>query len=189
MSEPKGYVYTMYEGADPGAGWELNDPIFKPVPTLGACMPNLRRQLEVGDSIFVISGRVVGLQRYIVGGFRVEEKIDALAAFARFPFYRLSPREDGAVNGNIIVDADGSQSPLDAHTNFLRRIDNYIVGTDPRVVENPEAIEDAREQTIPLLSEIFDRPGDRVFDIIGRYRRLSSQQVSAMNEWIDRLVG
>ncbi|MDP9024465.1 MAG: hypothetical protein M3N13_03690 [Candidatus Eremiobacteraeota bacterium] len=189
MAEAKGYVYTMYEGADPGVGWELNDPIFRPVPTLGACMPNLRRNLVVGDSIFVVSGRVVGLQRYIVGGFRVGEKIDALAAFARFPYYRLQPREGGNVSGNIIVQEDGTQNPLDAHTNFLNRVDDYIVGTDARVIEDPAAVEEARVETIPFLNDLFDRNGDRVYDIIGRQRRLSANQIDAMNDWLDRLVG
>jgi len=189
MAEVKGYVYTMYEGADPGVGWELNDPIFRPVPTLGACMPNLRRQLQIGDSIFVVSGRVVGLQQFIVGGFRVEEKIDALAAFARFPFYRMVARRDGAVSGNVIVQEDGTQSPLDAHANFIRRVDNYIVGTDAREINAPDAVGEARAETIPFLNQLFDRNGDRVFDIIGRQRRLNEEQIAAMNDWLDRLVG
>jgi hypothetical protein len=189
MAEAKGYIYTMYEGADPGVGWELNDPIFRPIPTLGACMPNLRRQLEIGDSIFVVSGRVVGLQQFIVGGFRVEEKIDALAAFARFPFYRMNPRSDGGVNGNIIVQADGSQNPLDAHLNFINRVNNYLVGTEAREVSSPDAIEEARIETIPFLNQLFDRDGDRVFDVIGRQRRLNEAQIVAMNDWLDRLVG
>ena len=189
MAETKGYIYTMYGGADPGAGWEMNDPIFRPVPTLGACMPNLRRQLEVGDSVFVISGRVVGLQQYIVGGFRVEEKIDALAAYARFPFYRLTERPDGGVGGNIIVEGSGKQNPLDSHSNFVSRVDNYIVGTDARVIEEPDAIEIARAETVPFLQELFEKRGDRVFDVLGRQRRVNEQQVSAINAWLDRLVG
>src|SRR6266568_323066 len=64
----KGYIYTMYAGADPGHGWVLNDPIFVPTPTLGACVPNIRRSVQVGDHIFAISGRVAGDRQFIVGG-------------------------------------------------------------------------------------------------------------------------
>ncbi len=48
-----GYIYTMYAGADPGHGWVLNDPVLGTVPTLGACVPNIRRVVKQGDYIFL----------------------------------------------------------------------------------------------------------------------------------------
>ena len=103
----KAYIYTMFPGADPGMGWKLNDPIFGAAPTLGACVPNIRRAVVAGDHIFVISGRTSGVRQYIVGGFQVAEKISALAAYGRFPDLRQRVREDGTLNGNIIVTPDG----------------------------------------------------------------------------------
>ncbi len=77
----KGYIYTMYAGADPAMGWEMTDPIYGPVPTLGACMPNIRRAVVEGDVIFSISGRInKELPQYVVGAMEVDQKISALAA-------------------------------------------------------------------------------------------------------------
>jgi hypothetical protein len=85
----KGYIYTMYGGADPDLGWQMTDPIFGKKPTLGSCVPNIRRAVVPGDHIFVISGKVAGVQQYVVGGFKVAEKISALTAFKRLPENRL----------------------------------------------------------------------------------------------------
>src|SRR5690348_15731702 len=106
----KGYIYTMYEGADPGQGWTMNDPILDGKPTLGACMPNIRRSVDEGDYIFVVSGRVKNIRQFVVGGFQVEEKISTLAAYRRFPENHLAV-ENGQVVGNIIIDQNGKQHP------------------------------------------------------------------------------
>src|ERR1700733_14571852 len=45
--EMKGYIYTMYAGADPAHDWTLNDPIFGNSPTLGACVPHIRKAVNV----------------------------------------------------------------------------------------------------------------------------------------------
>ena len=94
----KGYIYTMFKGADPGAGWEMTDPIFKPVPTMGACMPNLRRALARGDYVFAISGKAPSVRQYVVGGFRVAEK-STLSAYNRFPANRLHLDRNGTTQG------------------------------------------------------------------------------------------
>lgn len=183
----KGYIYTMYPGADPGHGWILNDPIFTPTPTLGACMPNIRRAVSEGDYIFTISGRVQGERQFVVGGFRVAEKIDALAAFGRFPQYRLRRRTDGGLEGNIIINAQGTQHPFDHHANFERRVENYIVGADPVFLGNEEQYSRARKETVPILSNIFGKGGQKVFDIIGRQRRMDKTQVEELLSWLASL--
>jgi hypothetical protein len=91
----KGYIYITGNGADPALRDNLNDPLFSKIPTLGACMPNIRRLVTRGDFIFVVSGRTPAVQQYVVGGFRVEERISALAAYDRFPENRLSLDHDG----------------------------------------------------------------------------------------------
>src|SRR5690348_14542774 len=116
----KGYIYTMFAGADPGAGWVMTDPMLGKRPTLGACMPNIRRVVVPGDHIFFISGRVQGLPQYVVGGFKVDEKISALAAYRRFPENRMR-KEDGELRGNIVIREDGSRNPIDYHKNFASR--------------------------------------------------------------------
>src|SRR2546430_376250 len=106
----KGYIYTMEAGGGPALGWDISGPIFGRVPTLGACMPNIRRAVVEGDHIFVVSGRAPGVPQYIVGGFAVDRKIDALAAFREFPENRQRQLDDGQLAGNIIVDAQGKHS-------------------------------------------------------------------------------
>ncbi len=185
----QGYIYTLYAGADPGRGWMLNDPIFGKTPTLGACVPNVRRSVEVGDWIFAISGRVVGERQFVVGGFRVREKIDALAAYRRFPENHLRRAENGQLLGNIIVNADGSHHLDDQHANFERRLENYIVGGDPIVLEASQEVECAREETLSTLGRLFGREGNRVFDIIGRGRKMDPQQVEELRSWMGSLKG
>jgi hypothetical protein len=183
----KGYIYTMYAGADPGHGWVLNDPIFTPIPTLGACVPNIRRNVEKGDYIFAISGRVPGERQFVVGGFKVAEKIHALAAYERFPQYRVKESTAGLTLGNIIVDSDGSQSQLDHHLNFERRLDNYIVGADPKFLETNDQFDRAREGTLGVLGDVFGKHGNRVFDIVGRQRKMDAGQVQDLLGWLEAI--
>jgi hypothetical protein len=183
----KGYIYTMSAGADPGQGWVLNDPIFRPVPTLGACVPNIRRQVEMGDWLFVISGRTKVERQYIVGGMRVDEKISHLAALARFPELQVRRDAIGHVRGNIIVSDDGSHHPDDNHEGFERRIENYIVGGDATFLEAPEEVHRGRQESLNVLAKVFNHGGNRPFDIIGRQRRLNEEQVAQLNDWLDQV--
>lgn len=184
-----GYIYTMFAGADPGHGWVLNDPIFGKTPTLGACVPNIRRTVVEGDFIFAISGRVPGAKQFVVGGFKVAEKIDALSAFRRFPEYRMVQESDGSIRGNVIVDSDGNHVAFDQHSNFESRVGNYIVGMDPVVLETPKEFERGREETLAVLRSLFNKKGRRVFDIIGRQRKLDSKQVTDLLSWINEIKG
>lgn len=180
----KGYIYTMFAGADPGAGWAMTDPIFGKKPTLGACMPNVRRLVVPGDHIFVVSGRVPNASQYIVGGFRVAEKIDALAAYHRFPENRMKVGLAGTTTGNIIVLPDGTQNPADYHTGFAERVKNYVVGEDQVQITKARAVEQARLETVKVLSEIFGRKGSSVKEVIGRWRKLDGAQIRDLREWI-----
>jgi hypothetical protein len=182
-----GFVYTMYAGADPGHGWIMNDPLVGKVPTLGACVPNIRRNVEIGDWIFAISGRIAGARQFVVCGFRVNEKIDQLAAYARFPENRLRRGPNGQLTGNIIVNADGSQHPEDKHANFERRLENYIVGSECIVLDNPAEFERGRAETVATLSRIFGQQGNRVFDTIGRSRKMNAQQAGELCGWLESL--
>lgn len=186
----KGYIYTMFAGADPGNGWEMNDPIFDDPPTLGACMPQIRRNVEQNDHIFTISGRSVGLKQYIVGGFQVQEKINAMIARERFPQYIQRLNEDGSIAGNIIVDANGKQNKFDYHEgNFEKRIENYIIGKNPLYITKTKSIEAARgKETMGILREIFDKKGGEIpFDIIGRWRKLDETQIHQLTAWIKEI--
>lgn len=180
----KGYIYPMYAGADPAFGWIMNDPIFSRVPTLGACMPNIRRAVNIGDYIFCISGRIPDVKPYVVGGFRVAEKIDALAAYHRLPENRLARAENGQITGNIIVDANGKHNALDHHAAFERRIENYVIGDQSVFLESAASIDYAREQTLPMLSKIFAKDANRVFDIVNRWRRLDENQIGRLYDWL-----
>jgi hypothetical protein len=176
----------MYQGADPGAGWQMTDPIYGKTPTLGSCQPQIRRAVEKGDFIFSISGRMNKLQQYVVGGFEVDQKIHQLAAYERFPENRMVVSPQG-LSGNIIIDKNGEQLPIDYHTNFQNRIDNYIIGCNPVVIESPDEVEKGRQQTIEVLNSIFSKREDSVFKIIGRCRKLDDQQVKDLVSWLEHL--
>jgi hypothetical protein len=181
----KGYIYTMFKGADPAEGFELTDPIFGKVPTMGACRPDIRRVVEPGDQIFVVSGRCRTTQQYVVGGFAVGQKITQLVAYAQFPENRQRRDADGTMHGNVIVLEDGTQNPVDYHGNFKNRVDNYIIGQDPIILEKPEEVRRGRKETLPTLKEILHIEGDSVFKILGRSgRRLSGDQVEQMRRWL-----
>ncbi|WP_157547447.1 hypothetical protein [Hymenobacter sp. DG25A] len=180
----KGYIYSLYRGADPGRGFVMTDPIFEGIPTLGACMPNIRRLVSKGDYIFTISGRVPNVKQYIIGGFEVENKLNALAALDYFPDKALSKAEDGSFRGNIIVNRDGSQVQGDYHTNFEKRLDNYVVGKNPLYINKPDQIELARVETLDFLKRTFKSDGDNVFDVLGRWRKLDESQVKGILEWL-----
>jgi hypothetical protein len=140
-----------------------------------------------GDYIFVISGRVPRVRQYIVGGFKVSEKIDALAAYKRFPNNRLKELKDGSLSGNIIVNADGTQSRLDYHANFEKRVGDYIVGQGPISLDQPHEVDIARDQTLEVLRRIFQQKGKQVSDIVGRWRKLNPDQIEEILLWLRSL--
>lgn len=186
----KGYIYIMSTGCDPVHGWPMNDPILRGQPTLGACMPNVRRLVKQGDYIYVITGSVPNVQQYVVGGFQVDEKINALEAFERFPRYRLREDKEGNVLGNIIVDEKGEHHPLDHHDKFEERIENYIVGKNPIEISSPPHIERARRETLPLIQRLFNARGTpRLINAMGRWRRLGPTQIEELNAWLNQMRG
>lgn len=183
----KGYIYISGTGTDPGARKNMNDPIlFSKTPTLGACMPNIRRLVLPGDFIFVVSGMVPAVQQYVVGGMEVAERIDALAAYKRFPENHLRIGDSGLLEGNVIIDARGNQHSLDNHESntFEERIKNFIVGTNPIALETDREVSAGREQTLPKLSELLGKRGNRVVDVMSRWAKLDQAQVQDMVSWL-----
>jgi len=183
----KSYIYISGQGADPQANGRLNDPILKGTTSLGACMPNIRRLVRRGDYIFVISGKTRGVQQYVVGGFEVAEKIDTLAAYQRFPENRLRLNDDGILEGNIIVNEDGSKHPLDGHkmATFDSRVQNWILGTNPVALESEREVELGRMQTLDKLASILNKPkSNRVIDMMGRWAKMNDAQTNEMLAWL-----
>jgi hypothetical protein len=182
----KGYIYITGTGADPGLHNNLDDPLFGDPPTLGACMSNIREFVDPGDYIFVVSGSVPASAQYIIGGLRVAEKIDHLAAYGRFPENRLRRDEKGFVRGNIIVDPDGNQHPLDNHDfdTFERRVKNFIVGDQSAALQSRREVELGRDRTLQKLSDMFNKAGNRPIDVMGRTRKLDEQQVHGLMDWL-----
>lgn len=183
----KGYIYISSTNADPERNRNLNDPIFREPPTLGGCMPPIRRLVLPGDYVFVVSGTTRGVQQYVVGGFQVVEKIDALAAYNRFPEYRLHLNAEGKVVGNVLIDGDGNQHPLDTHSpnNFARRVENYLVGVNPVALETPAEVARGRSETLDRLSSILEkRRANRVIDVMGRWARLDQAQIEKTLDWL-----
>jgi len=183
-----GKIFITSSGYDPQLGKHVKDPYLGDSPTLGACRPDIREQLDEGDHIFVVSGKVKDTNQFVMGGFEIERKITAVEAFGLFPDLRLRRRDDGQLTGNIIVDAVGNQHVLDNHNSFDRRIKNYVVGTNLLSVSTAAEIAVARQQTLDALREILQRDGKTPFDLLGRSgARLTERQVEALRSWLTAL--
>jgi len=77
-----GKIFITRSGYDPQLGRHVKDPSLDgPCPTLGACRPDIRKQLDRGDHIFVISGKLPDVSQFIMGGFEIDSKIPAIEAY------------------------------------------------------------------------------------------------------------
>ena len=180
-----GKIFITRTGYDPQLGKHVKDPYLGPEPTLGACRPDLRRQLSEGDHIFVVSGKVRGAHQFVMGGFEIKSKMNAIEAYAQFPQHRLRLQSDGQLTGNVIVNAHGEQHELDDHETFSSRIKNYVVGTNPVILETPCEVFQGREQTLDALRHILGKGGNSPFQVVGRWgTSLSELQVTQLRDWI-----
>ncbi|MDX6610948.1 MAG: hypothetical protein QOD75_134 [Blastocatellia bacterium] len=182
----KGYIYTTRGGFDPERGKKLKDPYLGDQPTLGACMPNIRRQVVPGDHIFLVSGKVKDALQFVMAGFEVDQKLDAMLAYDLYPQHRLRQLENGEVTGNIIVTAQGRQHPLDTHdpSTFARRIENYVTGRNPVVLTSRREIQSGRDDTLYVLSHVLGKKGRVPKDIMGRWSRLDDRQIRELRDWL-----
>lgn len=185
----KGYIYPMFRGADPSIGWEMTDPIYKGIPTMGACRTDIRRVIERGDFVFSISGNVVNVRPHIVGAFEVDEKIHGIAAYKQFPQNRMKVNEEGKLQGNIICDEKGEHLGIDYHPHdtFDQRIQNFIIGKNPIFFDKKTEMEKAKAETLRVLNYIFNRNEDKVSKIIGRWRKMDESQVKDLLDWMHKI--
>jgi hypothetical protein len=182
-----GKIFITSSGYDPELGKHVKDPYLGPNASLGACRPDFRRQVKVGDHLFVISGRIPNVRQFVMGGFEVAQKVDAVQAYEMFPDRRLRIRDDGQLTGNVIVDAGGAQHELDTHdpATFARRSSNYLVGTHCVSLIDPAEVALGREQTLDMLRELFKKNGGSPFEIVGHYgSTLTEDQVAKLREWL-----
>lgn len=179
-----GEIFITRSGYDPQMGKAVKDPYLGDVPSLGICRPDIRKRVVPGDFIFVVSGKVPGIQQYVIGGFEVEDKIHAMTAFRRFPEQRLRQLKDGEVAGNVIVNSRGQQHRLDEHKGFQRRIDNYVVGKNTIALTAPDEIARGRAETVDVLREIMRKPGRAPINIIGRGSKLTEEQALQLRDWL-----
>ena len=184
-----GKIFVTGSGCDPVEGKHIKDPYLGPQPSLGACRPDIRKKVQKGDHIFVVSGKVKGFSQVVLGGFEVAEKINAIEAYERFPEQRLRLLPDGQVTGNVIVSAEGLQHDLDHHRKdtFDRRIENYLVGTNPIALLKREEIDEGRLWTLEILREVFGKTGDSVRNIIGRHHNMTDVQVHKLRALLDEV--
>src|SRR5436190_3271813 len=183
-----GKIFITRSGYDPELGKHVKDPYLGPTPTLGACRPDVRRRLAKGDHVFVISGKVAGVEQFVMGGFEVESKISATEAYQLFPHLRLRKREDGQLTGNVIVDASGRQHKLDDHKSFHERVKNYVVGTNLVSLVTPFEINEGRRQTLEALRDILHKGGDSAVEVVGRWgTHLTEEQVLQLRNWLHRI--
>ena len=184
-----GKIFLTSSGYDPERGKHVKDPFLGPTPTLGACRPDIRRQLQTGDHIFAISGKIDGFDQFVMGGFEIASKIAAAEAYRLFPDQRLRKREDGQLTGNIIVDAKGDQSNLDNHNAFERRIQNYVIGKNLIALRTPNEILLGRKETLDALQDILEKRGTAPIDVVGRWgTRLTEKQVLQLRGWLSSIA-
>lgn len=180
-----GKIFITRSGYDPELGKHLKDPYLGPSPTLGACRPDIRKQLFKGDHIFVISGKIPDVNQFVVGGFEIEAKIPAVEAYRLFPDQRLRKRKDGQLTGNIIVDSYGQQHFLDDHNSFEKRIQNYVIGTNLISLVTPAEISEGRRHTLDALRDILKKPGKSPIEVVGRWgTKLTEKQVAQLRDWL-----
>lgn len=182
-----GKIFITSSGYDPQLGKHVKDPYLGPNASLGACRPDFRRKLKPGDHLFVISGKLPNIRQFVMGGFKVLQKVDALEAYKMFPEQRLQLRADGQLTGNVIVNEAGAQHELDLHkpASFARRAANYVVGTDSIALVEPAEIALGREQTLDALREILKKNGESPWHIVGHYgSELTEEQVHQLRAWL-----
>ena len=185
-----GKIFITSTGYDPQYGKAVSDPYLGDPPTLGACRPDIREKLQIGDHIFVISGKVQGHSQFVMATFQVDEKIHASEAVRRFPEMRLKRNVDGEITGNIIVDADGNQHDLDHHRKetFENRVSNFIVGKNLIAPTSQTSVDRARAETIEVLQDTLDKRAARPIDIVKRYGvHLDEKQVFQLRSWLERV--
>jgi hypothetical protein len=181
-----GKIFITRSGYDPQLGKHVKDPYLGPCPTLGACRPDIRRQLQEGDHIFVISGKIPDFNQFVMGGFEIESKMPAIEAYRLFPELGLHRLEDGQLTGNIIVTAEGKQHELDEHNSFAQRVKNYVVGTNLISLTTPEEIAEGRRQTLDALRHILHKKGNSPFAVVGRFgSSLTGKQIIQLREWLE----
>lgn len=183
-----GKVFITRQGYDPARGKHVKDPYLGDNPSVGACRPDVRKQIKIGGQIFIISGKIPELPQFVMGGLEVAEKLSMREAYKRFPEQRLHLRSDGQLEGNIIMNAHGEQHKLDNHSNFAKRIDNYIVGTNPISLATEREIALGRQETLDALQEILRRSGKTPYEVVGHYgRSLDEEQVAALRAWLESI--
>lgn len=185
-----GNIFITRYGYDPEVGKHIKDPTLGPHSSLGACRPDIRRKLSVGDHIFAISGKVAGALQFVMGGFEVAAKLDAKEAYMLFPDRRLHLLSDGQLSGNVVVNEMGNQHELDQHkqATFSKRTDNYIVGANCLALVTPAEIAAGRRETLEALQEILKKSGDSPIKIVGHYgTQLNEHQIEQLRDWLSSL--
>lgn len=88
--------------------------------------------------------------------------------------------------GNIIVDSRGRQHPLDTHKakTFARRVENYVIGRDPLVLNAPHEIARGRIESLDVLQDILNKRGPAPIKVIGRASKLDRTQVLELRHWL-----
>jgi hypothetical protein len=183
-------IFITRNGYDPEKGKHVKDPYLGASPSWGGCRPDIRRTIVKGGQVFVISGKLTGVSQFVMGGFTVADKIDALTAFKTMPEQRLHLREDGQLDGYIIIAKDGSQHELDTHptTTFQKRIENYVVGRDPIALITPSEISRGRAETLEVLRSVLRKRGASPIEVVGRWGSdLTERQANELRSWLESL--
>jgi hypothetical protein len=123
-----------------------------------------------------------------MGGFEIESKMNATEAYRLFPELRLRQRDDGQLTGNIIVDGDGRQHPLDDHNSFDERIKNYVIGKNVLALETDREIAAGRRDTLEILQDVLRKKGKSPVNLVTRFGTdLNEQQIMRLRDWLEQI--
>ncbi len=61
------------------------------------------------------------------------------------------------------------------------------MGKNPVVLETPREVELGRERSLEILSELFDRSGSRIQQVMGRNRKLSDAQAGRLRRALESI--
>lgn len=123
----KNYVAVFYGKSENDVICDKgDDPCFTGIPTWGICRPNIRKSLQVGDTVFFLA-EIKG-QYYLKGWIEVGKKIDYISALRDFPNNKnviIAEKQRGTINtdwkGNKAL-KKSHRDKYSSNSDFLSRL-------------------------------------------------------------------
>ena len=193
----KGFIYIAgsfetinYSKCGGGKSGVDNDPHFwTGIPTWGICRNDLRKRAEEEDYVFFVLPKNSKHPQTIFAYMKIQEIISHKAAYHRKDL-RDKRMGNKRINGNIIVDANGSYNRYDAgvHLDKFGKIkERYAIGykNESRMLSEKEILK-LHPDFVKKLKQVLGGNGARPIDYIQRYgQTLTPKQIDQLLNWIN----